>query len=163
MRRRIRRHLGIAPDVRGGGLTFGSDTQWSVSDSSNNPLGNAQYVALNASMPAVQPPGATQYGTFGSGWSTTSPAFRALLDLGTGITGDTPNAEPGGIRLLPEIRPRRHADLRVDLGRRRRHGPGLRERKLGRHDWEYHECFCSLCGPIGPQVIRHHAISGLGI
>ncbi len=85
--------LGIAPDVQAGTITFGSNNQWSVSDSSNVSLGSAEYVALNASMPAVQPPGAIQYGVFGSGWSADlSTIPGAYWIWAPGITGATPNA-----------------------------------------------------------------------
>src|SRR5580658_9588524 len=41
-------YLGIAPDLQGGTVTFRSNNQWSVLSSSNVPVGNAEYVALNA-------------------------------------------------------------------------------------------------------------------
>ena len=86
-------YLGIAPDVQGGSITFRSNNQWSVADSSNVPVGNAEYVALNASMPVVQPPGAIQYGVFGAGWSADlSTIPGAFWIWAPGITGDTPNA-----------------------------------------------------------------------
>ena len=77
-------YIGIAPDVQGGTVTFGSNNQWSVLNSSNVPVGNAEYVALNASMPVVQPTGAIQYGVFGAGWSADLRPSRRILDLGAG-------------------------------------------------------------------------------
>jgi PEP-CTERM motif len=86
-------YLGIAPDLQGGTVTFRSNKQWSVLSSSNVPVGNAEYVALNASMPIVQPTGAVQYGVFGSGWSADlSTIPGAYWIWAPGVTGDTPNA-----------------------------------------------------------------------
>ena len=86
-------YLGIAPDVQARAISFRSNNQWSVADSSSVPVGNAEYVALNASIPVVQPPGAIQYGVFGACWSADfSTIPGAFWIWAPGITGDTPNA-----------------------------------------------------------------------
>ena len=43
-------------------------------------------------MPIVQPTGADPVWVFGSGWSADLSTMPDILDLGAGITGDTPNA-----------------------------------------------------------------------
>jgi hypothetical protein len=86
-------YLGIVSDVQGGTIDFRSNNQWSVSDSSNVGVGNAEYVALNASSPVVQPTGAIQYGVSGSAWlADLSTIPGAFWIWAPGITGDTPNA-----------------------------------------------------------------------
>lgn len=88
--------LGMASPARAGTpATFRSDTSWAVTDSGGNPVGNAQYVAVNSTSPTVQPPGVTNYGAAGN-----SPVWQADLSSipgaywvwAPGITGATPNA-----------------------------------------------------------------------
>jgi hypothetical protein len=75
--------------------TFDSGTTWSVTDALNNPLGNAQYVAVNSEYPTLQPPGVTNYGA-----ANLNPSWTADLSSipgaywiwAPGITGATPNA-----------------------------------------------------------------------
>src|SRR5262245_57071345 len=85
--------LGPVSMVRGDVINFGSDLSWNVSNSSNSPIGNAQYVVLSEIYPTVRPPGpAMQFTTGGFGWladlSTTPNAYWIWAP---GITADTPN------------------------------------------------------------------------
>ena len=75
--------------------TFVSGPTWSVTDALGNPVGNAQYVAVNATYPTVQPPGVTNYDA-----SNTNPSWQADLSSipgaywiwAPGVTGATPGA-----------------------------------------------------------------------
>ena len=156
-------YLGIAPDVHGGTLTFQSNNEWSVSNSSNVPVGNAEYVALNASMPVVQPAGAIQYGVFGSGWSADlSTIPGAYWIWAPGITGNTPNASLAEYSFnqkfdLPGTPISGSISVAVD-DMAQVYVNGMLAGTTG----EYHGYRSSRSGPIGTQVNRPHSISDLG-
>jgi hypothetical protein len=86
--------LGHVPGARAGMITFVSDTSWTVSDSSNNPIGSAHSVVLNDTYPVVRPSGATVYGYNGPlGWGADLSSIPgAFWNWAPGITGATPNA-----------------------------------------------------------------------
>ncbi|MDQ2799263.1 MAG: hypothetical protein M3Y13_06435, partial [Armatimonadota bacterium] len=71
--------------------TFDSDTSWSVTDASNNPIGSAQYVVLNSQYPTRQPAGATNYGsTAPTGWTADLSSIPGAYWIwAPGITGAT--------------------------------------------------------------------------
>jgi hypothetical protein len=86
--------VGFATDARGDVITFVSDTSWTVLDASAVPLGSAQFVCLNAIVPASCPPGATLLvGGPASGWSADLSGIPGAAWIwAPGITGATPSA-----------------------------------------------------------------------
>src|SRR4051794_6952812 len=74
-------------------ITFVSDTTWDVRDASNHPVGQAQRVGLNPTIPPTSPPGTTDYVFGGTGWpADLSSIPEATWIWAPGITGQSPRA-----------------------------------------------------------------------
>lgn len=81
-------------DVGAETISFASDSSWQVRDATDNSLGAAQAVCLNASAPSPCPAGATLYGFAGGGWNANLAAIPGAQWIwAPGITGATQPAE----------------------------------------------------------------------
>ncbi len=95
----------ILPTIcNAGSIDFVSDQSWAVRDTANTPLGTAQAVCLNATVPSSCPSGATQYGYSFSGWGADlTPIPGAQWIWAPGITGNSSPSELDAYTFSKEV------------------------------------------------------------